>query len=152
MTDDPLAFLLTWTCYGTWLPGDERGWLEKGETAIRPGDSFRASVAQRKMAESRVTLNLEQRRTVAGSMRGHAEFRSWELFALNVRTNHVHVVVGFAGTKPSVVIQQFKSYATRSLREQSPERTRWWTKGGSKRFINDEEHLAAAIRYVKERQ
>ena len=24
--DDPLAFFLTWTTYGTWLPGDERGW------------------------------------------------------------------------------------------------------------------------------
>jgi hypothetical protein len=22
---DPLAYFLTWTTYGTWLPGDERG-------------------------------------------------------------------------------------------------------------------------------
>jgi hypothetical protein len=24
-TDEPFALLITWTCYGTWLPGDERG-------------------------------------------------------------------------------------------------------------------------------
>ena len=25
---DPLAYFLTWSTYGTWLPGDERGWIE----------------------------------------------------------------------------------------------------------------------------
>ena len=27
--EEPLAYLLTWTTYGTWLPGDDRGWTEK---------------------------------------------------------------------------------------------------------------------------
>ena len=30
-TGEPLAFLLTWTTYGTWSPGDERGWNRKGK-------------------------------------------------------------------------------------------------------------------------
>jgi len=25
---DPIAFFITWPTYGTWLPGDERGWVE----------------------------------------------------------------------------------------------------------------------------
>jgi hypothetical protein len=25
---DPLAYFLTWVTYGTWLPGDDRGWVE----------------------------------------------------------------------------------------------------------------------------
>ena len=28
MTDKPFALHITWTCYGTWLPGDARGWVE----------------------------------------------------------------------------------------------------------------------------
>ena len=28
-TGEPLAYFLTWTTYGTWLPGDERGWSRK---------------------------------------------------------------------------------------------------------------------------
>ncbi len=24
---EPLAYFLTWSTYGTWLPGDERGWI-----------------------------------------------------------------------------------------------------------------------------
>jgi hypothetical protein len=27
--NEPLAYYLTWTTYGTWLPGDERGWVAK---------------------------------------------------------------------------------------------------------------------------
>ena len=26
MNDDPLAYFITWTVYGSWLQGDERGW------------------------------------------------------------------------------------------------------------------------------
>ena len=26
---DPLQLFLTWTTYGSWLPGDGRGWVEK---------------------------------------------------------------------------------------------------------------------------
>src|SRR5260370_32962952 len=28
---DALAYFLTWPTYGTWLPGDERGWVKHGE-------------------------------------------------------------------------------------------------------------------------
>ena len=28
---EPLAFFLTWPTYGTWLPGDERGWVKYGQ-------------------------------------------------------------------------------------------------------------------------
>ena len=28
MNETTLACFLTWTTYGTWLPGDERGWVE----------------------------------------------------------------------------------------------------------------------------
>jgi hypothetical protein len=41
--EEPLAYFPTWTTYGAWLPGDERGWVEK------PGH-FRAPDAQRQEA------------------------------------------------------------------------------------------------------
>ena len=25
---EPIAFFLTWATYVTWLPGDDRGWIE----------------------------------------------------------------------------------------------------------------------------
>ena len=34
--DDPLALFLTSTTYGSWLPGDERGWVEKPGRSREP--------------------------------------------------------------------------------------------------------------------
>ncbi|TWU38211.1 hypothetical protein [Novipirellula artificiosorum] len=31
ITGEPLAYFLTWTSYGTWLPGDELGCWHEGE-------------------------------------------------------------------------------------------------------------------------
>jgi hypothetical protein len=42
--DDPLALFLTWTTYGQWLPGDERGWVEKPGRCRQP-DAQREQVA-----------------------------------------------------------------------------------------------------------
>jgi hypothetical protein len=37
---DPLAYFLAWSTYGTWLPGDERGWVEYARGwQLRPGES-----------------------------------------------------------------------------------------------------------------
>ncbi len=32
---EPLAYLLTWTCYGTWLHGDRRGGGRRGAQRSR---------------------------------------------------------------------------------------------------------------------
>jgi hypothetical protein len=32
---DPIAYFLTWTTYGTWLPGDERGWYAKQASGLQ---------------------------------------------------------------------------------------------------------------------
>ena len=36
--DDYAGFFITWTTYGTWLPGDARGWRKRigGEQQPRP--------------------------------------------------------------------------------------------------------------------
>ena len=39
MSDPPFALHITWTCYGTWLPGDERGYVSN---ALLPSGGFRS--------------------------------------------------------------------------------------------------------------
>ena len=73
---DPLAYFLTWTTYGTWLPGDERGWVAKpGE--FRPPDELRRQAAQRIMTEPALTLNAEQRLIVEQTIADHCRIRDW---------------------------------------------------------------------------
>jgi REP element-mobilizing transposase RayT len=149
---EPLAYFLTWTTYGTWLPGDERGWNRKGEPEIQPPNPLFVEMAQSRMKEPAFTLSATPRSLVEETIRRHCEIRGWSLHALNVRTNHVHVVVTAAGYPPETVCEQFKTWCTRRLKEVESTRSRFWTEGGSCRWINLEADLEAAVVYVIEAQ
>ncbi|WP_146527097.1 transposase [Novipirellula artificiosorum] len=82
----------------------------------------------------------------------HCEIRDWSLHAVSVRTNHVHVVTTAPGYKPETVRDQLKTWCTRKLKPKHSGRARFWTEGGSRRWINHEKDLEAAIVYVIEAQ
>jgi len=148
---DALAYFLTWTTYGTWLPGDERGWVKRGK-----GPQL-AEFQTKRGAESRMTekpcfLSEEQRKIVEQTSQRHCEIRGWDLLAVNCRSNHVHAVVA-ANASPETVRDQLKAWCTRKLKEQQLSarvelRENWWTERGSQRYIGDNESLQATISYV----
>jgi REP element-mobilizing transposase RayT len=119
---DPLAYFLTWTTYGTWLPGDERGWVKRGEGFQLP-DPIRRSDAEARMTEDACSLDNEQRKLVETTIADHCRIRGWYLHTVNRRTNHVHVVVT-ASRDPDEVREQFKAWCTRKLKELQQSRTR----------------------------
>ncbi|MBI1918181.1 MAG: transposase [Planctomycetes bacterium] len=154
---EPLAYLITWTTYGTWLPGDERGWVEEDTPGIQEAARRRAGAARGRMKEPPVTLDPEQRVVVEATVRAHCDVRHWPLHAVNARTNHIHVVVTAPETDPETVMDQFKAWCSRRLNECDaargvPRRQRWWTHHGSTKWINDEDYFHNAICYVLERQ
>ena len=51
-----------------------------------------------------VKLEAKYRGTVERAIRETCEIRKWALFALNARTNHVHVVVANPGKKPELML------------------------------------------------
>ena len=117
---DPVAFLLTWTTYGTWLPGDERGWSDHRHGFQLP-DPILELEARARMTEDVCLLDDEQRRIVENTIRDHCQKRGWNLHAVNCRTNHVHVVVS-SDRDPEEVRDQFKAWGTRKLNEFELER------------------------------
>jgi len=145
----PLAYLITWTTYGTWLPGDKRGWVEGGTPGIQVADAARREEAHDRMTEPPITLDAEQREVVRATIEAHCRIRGWTLHAVNVRSNHIHVVVT-APVAPEMVMNQFKAWCSRRLNEHGPRREHWWTYHGSTKWINDEDYLRNAIRYVIE--
>jgi REP element-mobilizing transposase RayT len=155
---EPLAFFLTWTTYGTWLPGDDRGWTERRRGFQLP-DPIRQREAEACMADDPCALDDEQRRLVETTIADHCRIRGWELHMVNCRTNHVHVVVT-ANRDPDEVSQQFKAWCTRRLKELERARGRqgaairekWWTEKGSQRRLWDPVSLDAAIQYVRDGQ
>ena len=86
-------------------------------------------------------------------IRDHCELRSWTLYAVSCRTNHVHVVIE-ADTTAKQVQEQLKAWCTRNLKQKQrirgeQMRSKWWTERGSQRFIADEASLEAVIDYVE---
>jgi REP element-mobilizing transposase RayT len=169
---EALAYFLTWATYGTWLPGDERGWVEHGRGWQLP-DPARKLEAGARMTEDACRLDHEQRSVVERQVAETCQFRGWKLHAVNCRSNHLHVVVT-ANAAPKTVRIQLKAWCTRRLRELEAVRLRtltrsvsegvadrssepavrenWWAERGSQRFINDEDSLEAAIAYVRDAQ
>src|SRR5262245_34041641 len=147
----PLAYHITWTTYGTWLSGDSRGWVKSGEPGIREGDPELEARMRVRLTDTAVTLSDEQRELVQATIRAHAAIRGWVLHTLNVRTNHVHVVVT-AARHPDDVMEQLKAWCSRRLSEQLGRKRKWWTEHGSTKWINDESYFANAVHYVSEGQ
>jgi REP element-mobilizing transposase RayT len=155
-----LAYFITWTTYGTWLPGDRRGWIKKGHSGIQPPDWRLEDEACERMVEQPVVLTVSQRAIVEQTIRAHCDIRKWELHAVNARTNHVHTVVS-ADRDPDTVRDQLKAWCSRKLSDAKGLKTavavkagrrHWFTEGGDNEVIYDDEHLHNAIRYVLEGQ
>src|SRR5918998_746380 len=96
-TDTPLAYLITFRCYGTWLHGDERGSINRFrnqyKSAYLPPEKKWVETNTQRLKSEVVTLDAHQRGLVESAVRETCSFRQWHLHAINVRTNHVHAVV-----------------------------------------------------------
>lgn len=148
----PLGYHISWTTKGTWLPGDERGWVERETPGIQRPDVNRWERAHARMHHQPVILNPQQRAVVFQVIVNHCGIREWTPHAIHVRKSHVHVVVTAPGVTPERVMSQLKSWCSRRLNEQFNGVTKWWTDHGSTKWINDEQYLRRAIMYVIDEQ
>lgn len=158
MEPTPLAYFLTWTCYGAWLHGDSRGSVDYHHntpgTPVNDSDPVARSRAVDLMKWPAVTLDEPMRLTCRQTIEDHCRFRAWVLHAVHVRSNHIHVVISCGTTPPDRAVNQFKSWCTRRLREArsfAPDRP-VWTEGGSTRYLWREFDVAEAVRYVQDGQ
>jgi len=155
----PIGYLLTWTCYGTWLHGDERGSVDLENnvysTPVLEPDESRNATANSRLINVPVRLDFRARETVREAIEECCRFREWRLHAINVRTTHVHVVVEPRLLRaPESILVQLKAWSTRRLRELKLVRPkqRVWTSHGSTRYLWNENSVLSAIDYVLLRQ
>ena len=154
----PVAYLITFTTYGTWLRGDNRGSVDKQHN--RYGSAF---IAGRTTLHTReksilknppVVLARGDQETVLEAILQVCRYRGWFAHAVHVRSNHVHAVVS-GNESPERIMADFKAYATRAIKRYNgnkPIVKRHWTRHGSTKYLWTKESLASAIRYVKNEQ
>lgn len=149
----PLAYLISFRTYGTWLHGDSRGSTNRiqnryGTPRLAPNPRLRrAELKQLQYPPTR--LDRRQRPVVEEAIREVCTHRGYWLRAINVRTNHVHTVVT-APMKPEPILQAFQAYATRKLRRSGllAKDVKPWSQHGSTPYLWKERHVERAIDYV----
>ncbi|MFQ3592854.1 MAG: transposase [Gemmataceae bacterium] len=141
-------WLLTWTSYGTWLPGDDRGfvgyirerpadWRQRLNDDTQADDASRRVIhntpgtpydralpglqryAREQMKGDPVWLKQAHAKAFLAEAQRTATFRHWQLLAAAVMANHVHlVVVAPDDVVGERLLQEFKSYGSRVLNAQ----------------------------------
>jgi REP element-mobilizing transposase RayT len=151
--NEPMAFFITWSVYGTHLQGDLRGWRRrrKGDQPPQPRlEKWRRD----RLKHEVILLSSDHRAAVEFVCRRHCHIRGWHLWEVNARSNHVHAVVTATEYLGKTVRDQLKANGTRILRAQWPQfRDRpVWTIGGDWLCINSDEELESVCLYVREAQ
>jgi REP element-mobilizing transposase RayT len=150
----PLAYLLTFRTYGTWLHGDERHSVERhggnvyGTPDRTPNKNLRAMM-KGELKQPVITLNALQRALVETAIQELCEQRKYHLQAINARSNHVHAVVSVQA-KPERIVDAFKAAATKKLRAENlfPKELQIWSRGRSRRYLWKPHHVVKAVEYT----
>ena len=132
------AYLLTFTCYGSYIPG-QQGAIDRdhnvaGSRLPGPRPKLRQHV-QASLKQAPYEMDQDQRAIVLTAITDVCRYKCWHLLAAHVRSNHVHTVVD-ADVAPEAVMNAFKSYASRALNLHVPGhagRLRW-ARHGSTRY------------------
>jgi REP element-mobilizing transposase RayT len=153
MNDEPLAFFITWTVYGTFLQGDERGWRKWGKGDQEPQPRL-ADWRRERLKYSIELLSEQERAWVNQEIHRLCAFREWKCWTVNTRSNHAHLVVTASGYDGAKVRDQCKANATRVLRQHTAKFVERpiWSEGGDWRCIGTQDDLEMAIAYVKDAQ
>ena len=157
-------WLLTSTTYGTWLPGECRGFdspVRDDDQALvlhnvpgTPDDTDMPALAEHAREKLRgppIRFHRLQADRLIEQFLETSAHRNWLVIAASVMTTHVHIVVTVPGDPaPKTLLQSFKSYGSRVLNERwgQPASGTWWTESGSKRKLPNENSVRAATRYV----
>ena len=150
----PLAYLLTFRTYGTWLHGDERHSVDRhgkniyGTPDIAPNQKLN-DVMRNELKQPAIILNDLQRAVIETAIKELCEQRKYYLQAINLRSNHVHTVVSVQD-KPERIVDAFKAFATKKLREENlvSKELKVWSRGRSRRYLWKPRHVELAIDYV----
>ena len=139
-----LGIMLTMTTYGSWLRGDQRGWVDDG--VIFPADPPLEAADRARLKHSPYRFSPLQLFNVGGMIgRAVIERLHVTVLAMTVQTWHVHFVIGHTSHGVESVVKCAKDAVRWGLKPGRPV----WTEGFDKRFCFDAAALRKRVRYVE---
>jgi hypothetical protein len=141
-----IGYMVTWTTYGTWLQGDRRGYVKKGQ--VCPEDDALRHANEKKLKTAPAELGHRERQIVRHAILTEARNLGQQVHALAVCSNHAHIVAQRISESIETVVSHYKNAARLALHENGFV-GRVWTRGFDKRFCFTREDLENRIRYVR---
>lgn len=141
-----LGYMLSWTMYGTWLQGNEKGFVKDG--VVRGENPVLRRSNKQNLEGPIVRLSRKEKGIVREAIITAGEKYGQRILAVSVQSNHVHVVCDYIEVPIGVMVARYKS-AGRSALGREGRTGRTWTKGYDKRFCFDEAALRSRIKYVE---
>ena len=140
-----IGYMVTWTTYGSWLQGDERGYVKQGWTRL--GDNAIRQANLNMLKTPPVTLTKSERKLVYEAIVSESKVIGQEIFALTVCSDHVHLAAKPCGESIEQIVSRYKNKAMFALRKYG-RKGRLWTRSFDKRFCFTDEQFAARITYI----
>jgi len=154
-----LAYFITFTTYGTWVDGTEKGLgsvdrehNQYGSEFVEP-DPAREAGAREAMTQPIYSMDAARRTVVRDAIVALAREKGWRLLAVHVRSNHVHVVI-WTDREPGRLMSDLKGRASRDLTcagFENAERRRW-TRHDSTRHLFTNQEGERKVEYTLDEQ
>jgi hypothetical protein len=106
--------MITTTTYGTWLPGDVRGYLADGR--VLPPNPRISRLAKDRLQKDPVFFTESERDQIASLMRTAAEAFGYPLTDLTVEPWHLHWIASAGTDKVATMVGRLKNWLRRGLR------------------------------------
>ena len=138
--------MLTWTTYGSWLQGDERGYVKNGKVlGVNTGLRQANTLVQKAKT---VKLNQKEQEIVRSAILSEAESLDQKIYAIAICSIHVHIGSNSIVRPISKVLSHYKNAARLAL-EANGFVGKLWTKGYDKRYCFNGDELKSKIDYVR---
>jgi REP element-mobilizing transposase RayT len=141
-----LGYMVTWTTYGTWLQGDERGYVMDGKICGRNPKLEQRN--KENQTGNTIKLAKKQKNIVRKAIMEEARKLGQTVHSIAVCTNHVHMVVSYISGGIEKSVKHYKNASLVALRKDGFI-GRIWTRGYDKRYCFDEKSLKNRIDYVE---
>ncbi len=141
-----IAYMLTWTTYGTWLQGDERGYVKDGQV-LDPNKTLE-EINKINLKKQPAKFNAKQREIVRDSIIQEAKKLNQKIFALTVSSNHIHLLIEKISKSIETTAALYKTAARAALNKNGLA-GKVWSKGYDKRYCFNYRELKNRIEYIQ---
>ena len=140
-----IGYMITWTTYGTWLQGREKGFVKDGE--VRGENVAIKKDCEKKLESEPVRLGRSDKNVVKDAILEAAKQFQQKICAIAVCSNHVHIAAEYVEVPMSVLVGYYKNAGRVALKKCGFE-GKVWTRGFDKRFCFSGKDLRARVDYV----